>query len=84
MKQYLRTLKVGNEIWAVVEEVIARGECVINFRGDLVRVQNATQQKLRAGQRVLLRVQGLFPLRLQLVEQTARAARHRSHFDISI
>jgi hypothetical protein len=67
MKPHLRSLKKDQEVWAIVEEPIASNELIINFSGDLVRVQNKTQRSFRVGQRVLLQVQSVFPLKLKLV-----------------
>lgn len=67
MKPTLRNLKRGQQVWALVEESIAHNELVINFGGDLVRVQNQTDKALRAGQRVLVKISNLHPLQLQLV-----------------
>ncbi len=67
MKQHVRNLRKGQAVWAIVEENIALGEAIINFNGDLVRVLNMSQRKLRAGQRVNLRVESVHPLKLKLM-----------------
>ncbi len=66
MKPTLRSLR-QNQVWAVVVEVIAQNEIIINFSGDLVRVQNQTERVLRAGQRVLVRIEEMNPLKLKLI-----------------
>jgi hypothetical protein len=80
----LRHLRVGQEVWAVVEENIAGGEAIINFTGDLVRVQNLTEKPLRPGQRVLLQVQALKPLKLKIVVRRASQPFSRQKLDLSI
>jgi len=72
MKPHLRSLRIGQKIWALVEEVMAQNEVVINFGGDLVRVLNMSSRILRAGQRVLLEVQTIQPLQLKLVSRSQR------------
>ena len=83
MKPHLRSLKRGQEIWALVEESMAGDELIINFSGDLVRVKNKTLRPFRVGQRVLLQVQSIFPLKLKLVVMNLRP-RSNSGVDISI
>jgi hypothetical protein len=83
MKLNLRSLKKGQEIWAIVEESIAGEELVINFSGDLIRVQNKTDRKFRSGQRVLLQIQSLQPLKLRLLLRTLKS-RSSNSLDVSI
>jgi hypothetical protein len=83
MKLNLRSLKKGQEIWAIVEESIAGEELVINFSGDLIRVQNKTDRKFRSGQRVLLQIQTLQPLKLKLLLRTLKTRSPHS-LDVSI
>lgn len=82
MKPHLRSLKKGQEVWATVEEVLAGEELLINFSGDLVRVQNKTLRPFRVGQRVLLQVQSILPLKLRLVVMSPRP--QSSGVDVSI
>lgn len=72
MKPHLRSLRKGQEVWAVVEETIALNEIIINFSGDLLRVQNKTERNFRVGQRVLLQVHAVAPLKLKLIVRYAR------------
>ena len=83
MKPTLRSLRKGQEVWAVVEENLARDEVLINFNGDLVRVQNKTERIFRVGQRVLLQVRSVEPLKFSLI---TRLSQHRasSAIDLSI
>jgi hypothetical protein len=84
VKPHLRSLKKNQEVWAVVEEIIALNEVIINFSGDLVRVQNKTEKIFRVGQRVLLQVHSIYPLKLKLIMKTTRPARSSSVLDLSI
>jgi hypothetical protein len=83
VKPSLRSLKKDQEIWAIVEEPIAHDELIINFTGDLIRVQNKTERSFRAGQRVLLKVQSLSPLKLKLVFKS-KSSRSSRQIDLSI
>jgi hypothetical protein len=84
VKSHLRSLRIGQEVWAIVEENIAEGEAIINFTGDLVRVQNLTEKPLRPGQRVLLQVQALKPLKLKIIVRRSSQAYSRQKIDFSI
>ena len=84
MKPHLRHLKKGQEVWAVVEEIIALNEIIINFTGDLLRVQNKTERAFRVGQRVLLQVQGVTPLKLKLIIRTLNPKRSQNSIDLSV
>lgn len=84
MKPHLRSLKKNQEVWAVVEEIIALNEVIINFSGDLVRVQNKTERNFRVGQRVLLQVHSVTPLKLKLIVSVAQPIRSHSIIDLSI
>ncbi len=67
MKTQVKDFKQNQKVWALVEEVIAQGEVIINFSGDLVRVKNETGKLLRTGQRVQVRIDETQPLKLSLV-----------------
>jgi hypothetical protein len=67
MKPSLRSLRKNQQVWAIVEECLVQNEVIINFSGDLVRVKNQTDKNLRAGQRVLVLIEELHPLKLKLV-----------------
>jgi hypothetical protein len=84
VKPNLRSLKKLQHVWAVVEETIAQNEVVINFSGDLVRVQNQTDRNLRAGQRVLLLVEEVHPLKLRLVNQKDQTRNFPYSLDVEI
>ncbi len=83
MKPHLRSLKKGQEVWAVVEETIALNEIIINFSGDLLRVKNQTERNFRVGQRVLLSVHGVAPLKLKLIVRYGKEKSSRV-IDLSI
>ena len=73
MKPYLKNLRLGQRVWALVEENIAQGEVIINFSGDLVRVLNQSLRPLRVGQRVLLQVEAISPIQLRLINKAAES-----------
>lgn len=68
LKPRISTLKVGQRIWAVSEEIMPGGEILANFEGDLLRVKNMSDRLLRPGQRIQLKVESLHPLRFSLCE----------------
>ena len=68
MSGLARSLRLGERVWAVVDECIAGNEMVVNFTGDLVRVKNSTGRFFRPGERVQLQVALLYPLSFRLVE----------------
>ena len=84
MKSHVGSLKKNQLVWALVEEVIAQGEIIINFSGDLLRVKNQTDKTLRAGQRVKLRVEEVLPLKLSLVPPTVQRETYPGAIDFSV
>jgi len=84
LRPHLRSLKKGQEVWAVVEEIIALNEVIINFSGDLVRVQNKTEKNFRVGMRVLLQVHGVAPLKLKLVMGDSSQRSSKNAVDLTI
>lgn len=83
MKPILHSLKVGQKVWATVEEVLAQNEILVNFQGDLLRVSNQTSRSLRPGQRIQLSVTAVSPLGFQLME-SRKTEQNRQHIDFSI
>jgi hypothetical protein len=83
MKPTLHSLRRNQEVWALVEEILVHDEVVINFSGDLIRVQNQTGRPLRTGQRVLLQVQSLEPLGFKLLSRSLKV-RSPQHLDVTI
>ncbi len=84
MKPHLRSLKKGQQVWALIDDVIANEELIINFGGDLVRVQNKTERVLSSGQRFLLQVESVSPLKLKLLFKPLSGHRSNTHLDLSI
>ena len=84
MRPHLRSLKKGQEVWAIVDEILARDEVIINFSGDLIRVQNKTEKNFRVGMRVLLQVHGVAPLKLKLVTRYPSQRSPQNIIDLSI
>jgi hypothetical protein len=68
MKPRISSLKLGQKVWATCEEVRPNQEILVNFEGDLLRVQNHSSRQLRVGQRLQLHVESTHPLKFRLVE----------------
>jgi hypothetical protein len=83
MKEVIPHLKSGQKVWAIIEEVFDGGGLIVNFHGDLVRVQNGTSRRFRPGQRIQLKVVGLSPLGFQLLESSSGQP-YKRHLDINI
>lgn len=80
MKLRISALKIGQKVWATCEEVRSNSEILVNFEGDLLRVQNLSGRTLRVGQRLQLLVESTAPLQFRLVE----ARRLRFGLDVEI
>jgi len=83
MKEVIPHLKLSQKVWALIEEVLDGGGLIVNFHGDLVRVQNASGRRFRPGQRIQLKVAGLAPLSFQLLEAGQGKPYHRN-LDITV
>ncbi len=68
MKNYFYSLKLGQKVWATIEEVIEEGGVIVNFNGDLVRVANQSHRRFRPGQRIQLNVTAIQPMTFKLVD----------------
>ncbi len=68
MKPRVASLKQGQKVWATCEEARANHEILVNFEGDLLRVQNLSDRQIRVGQRIQLLVETVYPLKFRLVE----------------
>lgn len=68
MKHLIPNLKMGQKVWATIEEILDANEMIVNFDGDLLRVGNQSQRNFRVGQRIQLNVESLNPLQFKLVE----------------
>ncbi|MCB0393461.1 MAG: hypothetical protein KDD25_02815 [Bdellovibrionales bacterium] len=74
-------LKLGQKVWATVEESISESGLIVNFNGDLVRVENQSHRTFRPGQRIQLDVYSIGPTKFRLVE-TKRFNLGRLNFDV--
>lgn len=83
MKFVLRNLKVGESLHGRVEEMLANGEILINFEGDLLRVQNQTDRRFQTGDFVKLIIKAVNPIRFQLLPDS-QEMRRRGKIDVSI
>lgn len=81
MKQFLPSLDLGDSVEGRVAEVLTSGELIISFRGDLLRVANATHQVFQAGEVVRLIVVATRPLRFRLQDGSDRESRSPGRFD---
>ncbi|MCM2282391.1 MAG: hypothetical protein NDI61_11165 [Bdellovibrionaceae bacterium] len=77
MKTYLPTLQLGDVVEGEIAEQLESGDVIINFRGDLLRVTNATAREFQTGERIALVVVATQPLRFRLNERAAWIG----HFD---
>ena len=68
MKPTITTLKMGQKVWATVDEVLDLETLIVSFNGDLLRVANRSDRIFRVGQRIQLNVASLKPLKFRLVE----------------
>lgn len=67
MKSVLPHLTLNQKVWALVEEVSEDG-LIVNFQGDLIRVENQSGRVFRPGQRIQLLVTAVLPLGFKLLE----------------
>ncbi len=66
MKTYLPRLKAGDAVEGIVREQLGGGDLIISFRGDLLRVINATGSVFAAGDPISLVVSSSSPLAFRL------------------
>lgn len=78
MKFILNRLALGDRLWGKVEEILPGNELLMNFDGDLIRVQNEAGRPWKRGDRVEVIVRALEPLRFQLNPHT------KSLLDVSV
>lgn len=67
MKTTIPALKPGDRLIADVVEVVSPEICILSVHGDLVRVQNNSQQVLKPNMTVYVRVATVAPLQFQLI-----------------
>ena len=77
MKFHLPQFQPGDRVEAKVTEIQRDGSMVVEFQGDLIRVQNKTQRRFQMGQNISLVVTAINPYAFRLAEA-------KGHFDISI
>jgi hypothetical protein len=68
VKPNVFALKLGQKVWATVEEVLDSNDILVNFDGDLLRIGNKAERAFRPGQRIQLHVSSIEPLQFRLVE----------------
>lgn len=83
MKFFVQRLQPGDVVDAHIVELLDHHAAIINFAGDLLRVQNETNEKLKVGDRVTLTVAAINPLRFQLQRGSAQR-RVSGHLDVNI
>jgi hypothetical protein len=66
-------LKRGQRIKASVEEVMANNDIIVSFQGNLIRVGNATQRLVRAGEVLDLQVVGTDPLEFRFFNRATNS-----------
>lgn len=87
MSLRLWDLRVGDEVTAVVVEVLDTVEVILRVgshdESKLVRVANQSKQRLAVGDEARLRVSAIRPLRFQYLAPSADL-RRRGQIDVSI
>jgi hypothetical protein len=83
MKQIIANLKLHDKVWATVEEILAQNDIIVNFQGDLIRVNNVSGRRFRPGQRIQLKVSSTHPLGFQLLDR-AGGMPYSRHLDIDV
>lgn len=68
VKPTVTSLRVGQKVWATIEELLDQEQVIVSFNGDLLRVVNRAGQRLRPGQRIQLHVEAVNPLQFRFVE----------------
>ena len=66
MKKVIPNLKAGQVVQARVVEPISNKEFIVDFAGDLIRIQNHTPKPMAKGDKVDLVVHRLHPLTFRL------------------
>lgn len=73
---FIRSLKKGLILKAVVEEVTSATSALCNFQGELLLISNHTGQKLKVGDPISLQVLSVSPLQFQVFDsKTSRFQR---------
>lgn len=67
-RAFLSSLKKGQILHAVVEDISSTTGVLLNFQGDLLRISNLTGQMISKGQSIRLQVRNLSPLEFQVFD----------------
>lgn len=70
MKFTVPSFKVGQRVFARVEEVVSKTSLIVNFNGDLLRLENHTGRRIVEDEMIELEIRAVEPLRFQLVSTT--------------
>ncbi|MEQ1876775.1 MAG: hypothetical protein ABL958_09015 [Bdellovibrionia bacterium] len=62
--------RLGQLVWATVEETPGDDQVVVNFDGSFVPVLNSSDANLMRGQKIQMVVESLSPLRFRLINKT--------------
>lgn len=65
---FIKSLKKGLILKAVVEEVTSTTSALCNFQGDLLLVSNHTGKPLKVGDPIALQVLSISPLQFQIFD----------------
>ena len=79
MKFTVNKLKMGDRVNAVAIESVGPNHLIVSFNGDLIRVENRSQKKIKEGERIPLVVAQVNPLTFHLAPSLGS-----SHVDLSI
>lgn len=65
--------RLGDRIWAHIEECHPNGDILVEIDGQLIRVHNETQHRMRSGERLQLEVTTIDPLGFRWIPPHQRA-----------
>ena len=71
MGQYLEKLSIGEMVKAEVVELQSSTEVVVNFYGDLLRIQNKTGRPFKLGQQIDLIIVNVKPFKFSLANHSS-------------
>ncbi len=67
-QSFIKSLKKGLILKAVVEEVTSPTSALCNFQGELLLISNHTGQRLKVGDPIALQVRSVNPLQFQVFD----------------
>lgn len=67
MRQTVSKFKLGQKVSGTIVEVLAPAECIVNFNGDLIRINNKTGRKLKPQDVVDLVITSIDPLGFRMI-----------------